>query len=428
MNRSHLKSNLTLLAVIVALSLLAQSHIIAQDATCTLSGRVVGVDGNPIAGLLIAVQSVEISNGDADPLYFLEELEPTLAAYAALPKSQTDEAGRFSITGIKRGPIQFLIQPAKPRYDVKSLPDLDLDADFGPDAEVLSIEIGAVTFYPYHQESPPWGGITLSIEPDAHLKNVKVTVKPRMRIRGQIAFADGTPLVNALIGINIRQRDFDGMGTGSSGRGHQTDGAGYFVQYVDEPGFYTVAVEFQGLSVTSGRFILEDGQRRDDLVLRFDSEPVPIEPTPNQAELDSAGQWVLNPANNHNYKRIRCESWDDAQAKAIAEDAHLVAINDAAEQQWLVRIFGTVPYWIGLTDVAKEGEWGWTSGEPATYTHWATYKLTNIDMDEADYVFMGLSPDGRWHKVGPQSREWQMTRMAILEQEDLPTKPLSEEK
>ena len=200
------------------------------------------------------------------------------------------------------------------------------------------------------------------------------------------------------------------------------------MQYVDEPGFYTVAVEFQGLSATSKQFILEDGQRHDDLILRFDSEPVPIEPTPDRAEPDNAGQWVLNPANNHSYKRIHCESWDDAQAKAVAEGAHLVAINGAAEQQWLVRIFGTAPYWIGLTDVAKEGEWGWTNGEPATYTHWAIHKLMGADRGDEDYVFMGLSPDGRWHKVGPQSPEWRMTQMAILEKEGLPTKPSAEEK
>ena len=137
---------------------------------------------------------------------------------------------------------------------------------------------------------------------------------------------------------------------------------------------------------------------------------------------------MLNPANNHSYKRIHCESWDDAQAKAVAEGAHLVAINDAKEQAWLVRVFGTAPYWIGLTDVAKEGEWGWTSGEPATYTHWAAHKLMDADRGEEDYVFMGLSPDGRWHKVGPQSPEWQMTRMAILEKEVLPAKPSVKEK
>ena len=73
---------------------------------------------------------------------------------------------------------------------------------------------------------------------------------------------------------------------------------------------------------------------------------------------------MLNPANNHSYKRIHCESWNDAQAKAGAEGAYLVSINDAEEQAWLVRVFGTAPYWIGLTDVATEGEWSWMSGEP----------------------------------------------------------------
>ncbi len=428
MNRSCFRPNLTFLIMIVGLLFAAASHTIAQDATCTLSGRVVDVDGNSVAHLPIAVQSVEISNDGVDRMFLLDEFEPTLAAYAALPKSQTDEAGQFSITDIKPGPIQFLAQPGKPPDGVKSLPDLDLDTDFGPDAEVLSVEIGAITFYPYYRDKPPFGGITFAIEPGAHLENVEVTVKPRMRIRGQIVFADGTPLANAPVGINIRRRDFDGTGTGNSGSRPYTDDTGYFVKYVEEPGFYTVVAEFQGLSSTSERFILEDGQRHDGLILTFDSEPVLIDPTLDQEEPDSVGEWVLNPANNHSYKRIRCENWDDAQAKAAAEDAHIVSINDAAEQQWLVRIFGTAPYWIGLTDMAKKAEWEWTSGEPVTYTNWATHKLINADRGEENYVFTGLSPDGRWYKVGPQSPEWQMTRMAILEKEVLPPKPSAEEK
>ena len=428
MNLSCFKLNLISLAAIVVLLFGTLSDGIAQEATCTLSGRVVDVDGNPIAGLPIAVQSIEISNDELWPMYILEDVEHMPAAYTALPKSQTDEAGQFFIAGIKPGPIQFLVQPAEPPADRVSLFDFDPDSVFAPDTEVLSIQIGAITFYPYNQDEPPLGGITFAIEPDVHLENVEVTVQPRMRIRGQIVFADGTPLANARIRISARQRDFDGTGTGSSTGGSQTDSAGYFVKYVDEPGFYTVAVGFQGLTTTSEQLTLEAGQRYDDLVLTFGSEPVPIEPTPDRTELDRAGQWVLNPANNHSYKRIHCESWDDAQAKAATEGAYLVAISDTAEQEWLVSIFGTAPYWIGLTDAVKEGEWGWTSGEPVTYTHWATHKLTNIDTGEADYVFTGLSPDGRWHKVGPQSPEWQMTRMAILEKESLPVKPSVEEK
>ena len=152
---------------------------------------------------------------------------------------------------------------------------------------MLSIEIGAITFYPPYEKHPPFGGITFGVEPGTHLENVEVTVKPRMRIRGQILFADGTPLASAEIHTNVRQRDFDGTGTGSSTGGSQTDSAGYFVKYVDEPGFYTVAVGFQGLTTTSEQLTLEAGQRYDDLVLRFDSESVPIVPTPDRVESDS---------------------------------------------------------------------------------------------------------------------------------------------
>ncbi|MYE87455.1 hypothetical protein F4X33_00465 [Candidatus Poribacteria bacterium] len=423
MNRSHLKSNLIFLTAIATLSLLAASHTIAQDTTCALSGRVVDTEGNPVASLSIVIQPFAIVDGRRESAFLLKEFMPE--AFVPLIKSQTDEAGRFSVTGIKPGPIQFVAQPAHLPEDGLLPPDV---YHLAPDADVLSIEIGAIIFYPPYEKHPPFGGITFGIEPGTHLKHVEVTVNPRMRIRGQILFADGTPLANAKIHINVRRRDFDGTGTGSSSGGSQTDSAGYFVKYVDEPGFYTVAVESQRLSAISEQLTLEAGQRYDDLVLRFDSQPVPIKPTPDRDELDSAGQWVLNPANNHSYKRIHCENWDDAQTKAVAEGVHLVSINNAEEQEWLVRVFGTTPYWIGLTDVAKEGEWGWLSGEPATYTHWATHKLMDADRGDEDYAFMGLSPDGRWHKVGPQSPEWQMPRMAILEKEDLPAESSVEEK
>ena len=422
MNRPHLRSNLTLLiAATVTLLLLAPSHTIAQDTTCTLSGRVVDTEGNPFVNIPIAIQSfVVVERGWLESAHLLKDFMPE--AYIPLLISHTDTAGRFSVTGIKPGPIQFVARPAY-------LPaDEPLSSDLAPDAEVLSVEIGAITFYPPYSKHPPFGGLTFAIEPGVHLENVKVTVKPRMRIRGQIVFADGTPLANADIGTSTRRRDLDGRGRGSSSGGSRTDNAGYFVKYVDESGFYTVGVRFQGLSVTSEEFILETDQRYDNLVLTLDSKPVPFEALPERMELDNMGQWVLNPANNHSYKRVYCESWDDAQAKATAEDAHLVSINDAAEQQWLVKIFGTAPCWIGLTDTVKEGEWNWTSGEPLTYFNWAFHKLIDADRGDEDYVFMGLSPDSRWHKVGPQSPEWKMPQMTILEKEVLPTAPSVEEK
>ena len=420
MNRSHLRFNLTLLAVLVALSLLASSHSIAQDATCTLSGRVVDMEGNPFVNISIAIQSFVVVDGWLGSAHLLKDFMPE--AYTPPLISHTDAAGRFSLTGIRPGPIQFVARPAY-------LPgDESPSSDLAPDAEVLSVEIGAITFYPLYYKHPPFGGLTFVVEPGVHLENVEVKVKPRMRIRGQIVFADGTPLANAEIRTSTKQRDLDGRGNSSSSGGSRTDDAGYFVEYVDSPGLYTVTIGFQRFSVTSGEFILETDQRYDSLVFTLDSKPVPFEALPEQMELDNTGQWVLNPANNHSYKRVHCESWDDAQVKAVAEDAHLVAINDAAEQEWLVKIFGTAPCWIGLTDTVEEGKWVWTSGEPLAYFNWAFHKLIDAERGDEDYVFMGLSPDGRWHKVGPQSPEWQMPRMTILEKEVSPAEMSVEDK
>lgn len=425
MNRSQLRSNLTLLLTATfTLLLFSSSLVIAQDTTCTLSGRVIDVNGNPIVGLSIEIQSLVIDDSELLRAFRLKKLMPE--TYALPLKSQTDEAGRFSVTGIKPGPIQFVAQPAHLPDDVPQLPDFAPEYLFAPDAEVLSIEIGAITLYPPDDKHPPWGGVTFGIEPGAHLENVEVIVKPRMRIGGRIVFVDGTPLANAQVALNIRQRDFNGQGIYSFGDEYKTDDAGYFVEYVDKsgPGFYTVAVEFQGFSTTSEQFILEAGGRYNDLVLTLDSKPVPIEPVP---ESDGSGAWILNSANGHNYKRVYCDSWDDAQAKAVDEGAHLVAINDIAEQAWLMRIFGTAPYWIGLINGAKEGKWGWTSGEQVTYTNWALHKLINANRGNEDYVFMGLLPDGGWHKVGPQSPEWRIPPMAILEKEGLSDKSSVEE-
>jgi Ca2+-binding RTX toxin-like protein len=113
-----------------------------------------------------------------------------------------------------------------------------------------------------------------------------------------------------------------------------------------------------------------------------------------------ANQWVTNPANCHTYFLTDPElgtSWTDAEAQAVAAGGHLVTINDATEQQWLIDTFGTSEsFWIGLNDAETENQFEWISGEPVTYTNWASGEPNNL----SDEDYAELNPAfaaGQWN-------------------------------
>ena len=185
--------------------------------------------------------------------------------------------------------------------------------------------------------------------------------------------------------------------------------------------------------------LLSPGDRLDGLTLTFDSEPIAAEPPPDKPVFippttllptkptpieTFESVWIVNPANGHAYKRVPCESRDDAVAQATEEKAHLVTINDAEEQTWLSAVFGHEFYWIGLSDVAREGQWEWDNSEPVTYENWlpdgffAESSDAKESTDERDYVVTTFA-DGRWYAVSLHGVLLRMTAMAILEKPDV---------
>ena len=77
-----------------------------------------------------------------------------------------------------------------------------------------------------------------------------------------------------------------------------------------------------------------------------------------------------------------------------------MTINDAAEDEWLVATFGT-QYWIGLNDIAVEGEWVWSSGEPVTYTNWFPGEPNNTGGTEDAAKIENWPPVVGWNDLTP---------------------------
>jgi len=115
------------------------------------------------------------------------------------------------------------------------------------------------------------------------------------------------------------------------------------------------------------------------------TEPTPIStiesstPTTSEnTESTNKFNWYHNPVTDHYYSLTEPGmSWDMLEALAVQTGGHLVSINDAEEEEWLYSTFGSTMFWIGLTDYPDEGEYRWTSGEPATYLNWCPGEPTD---------------------------------------------------
>ena len=214
----------------------------SEDDTAVFSGRVVDENGDPVADIALAIRANEV---DVD-------LEV-----------KTDASGRFSITDSRSNSWRLSV-----------VPYIEID-DTKPFYGILSIKIGEISLKPdfdLHTLSS-FDRTTLFITPGVHVQGVEIVVQRRMRIGTKILFVDGTPLVHKKVDISIKTRDLGGRGGGSLKGSMSTDAQGYLERYVNRIGFYTVSVEYNGVSAMSEEFLLNAGERREDLILKLPSAP-----------------------------------------------------------------------------------------------------------------------------------------------------------
>ncbi|KAK7494843.1 hypothetical protein BaRGS_00013970, partial [Batillaria attramentaria] len=97
-------------------------------------------------------------------------------------------------------------------------------------------------------------------------------------------------------------------------------------------------------------------------------------------------------------------SWFDSREACEAIGGHLVDITSAAENTFLVHMVrGQGHAWIGLEDIAVEGEFVWShSRQPAEYTNWGAAEPTNVGGHE-DCALLRIA-DGHWQDIDCKSQ------------------------
>ena len=458
---------------LIVLGFAVANQIAAEEQPSTLSGRVINTKGEPIAKAPIILLYVKVGeNGEIDTLDdrarypFLRQIparhlppefrgetsdEAEMRMRPPFLKSETDSEGQFTFTGIATEMGQLMVLPV----ENDTTPPTPQNSK--PVPEIQTINFGQVKFHP-HEFSffPPIGAITFAIKPGSDIKDVEVVMESLLRpkIQGRLIFKNGEPLADTTVKINIGRLSSDsGVGSAHTLSLH-TDADGNFVSAVSSRGTYALSVNHRGLSAMSEPFTVEADKPHEKVVLTLNgnltdfSDSLSERPEERRYGLpDIPGVWMVNPENGHAYKWIACNDWEDAQAKAAGEAAHLVTITSEAEQIWLEGVFGPGPYWIGLTDVLKEGEWLWETGEPVTYTNWledenedllllgeppALFKVFGAKgdrqrrEDERDYAIMSSRWDeeiGKWRMADAKGNpRHNRVQMAILEKDGMRSK------
>ncbi|MEW4490952.1 lectin-like protein [Thalassoglobus sp. JC818] len=139
---------------------------------------------------------------------------------------------------------------------------------------------------------------------------------------------------------------------------------------------------------------------------------------------------VRDGGNGHYYGLYFSEdiTWTEADALASqlryrGSHGHLVSITSAAENAFVETTFGSLigdpnapgglfPFvdgiraWIGLTDVLSEGDFQWTTGEPAPFSDWAGPEPNNLGNEDFVHVWrrdFGSGPNWSWNDSGDVS-------------------------
>uniref|UniRef100_A0A672LRA8 C-type lectin domain-containing protein n=1 Tax=Sinocyclocheilus grahami TaxID=75366 RepID=A0A672LRA8_SINGR len=74
------------------------------------------------------------------------------------------------------------------------------------------------------------------------------------------------------------------------------------------------------------------------------------------------------------------KSWHDALEDCVSKASNLMSIQDIHERTWVRTQISSSIFWIGLNDVASEGNWEWSDG--TDFQPWETNQPDNWQNNE----------------------------------------------
>ncbi|XP_025974504.2 C-type lectin domain family 17, member A-like [Dromaius novaehollandiae] len=90
------------------------------------------------------------------------------------------------------------------------------------------------------------------------------------------------------------------------------------------------------------------------------------------------------------------KAWMDAKLFCISHSSHLAIINSEQENKFLAnQVMDTQVFWLGLTDMHKEGEWQWVDSSPLSLRLWNSGEPNNVGQHGEDCATLYSS--GRWN-------------------------------